>query len=211
MFIFLAEKRAEAGISKAATTSDIILVNPPYKVGDEITPKKFLNYMIGLGLGLVLPLLLFTLVELLNDKVQSKEDIINFTSIPFIGAIGHNPIENTLVTKLKPKSLLAESFRTLRSNLNYFVVKHDKKVIMVTSSIAREGKSFTTVNLATVLAYAGNKVLIIGADMRKPKIFSDFNLENRFGLSSVLSGTMKFEEVLQKTEIENLDLISSSI
>jgi Mrp family chromosome partitioning ATPase len=75
-----------------------------------------------------------------------------------------------------PKTAIAESFRALRSNLNYFVAKKEKVVILITSSISGEGKTFTSLNIASVLALSGKKVLIIGADLRKPKIYVDFGL-----------------------------------
>jgi capsular exopolysaccharide synthesis family protein len=97
----------------------------------------------------------------------------------------------------------------LRSNLNYFTGGADKKIILITSSISGEGKTFTTINLATVMAFAGKKVIIVGADMRKPKIFGDFKLGNEKGLSSYLSGINPLAECIQPTQIENLHLLSS--
>jgi capsular exopolysaccharide synthesis family protein len=208
MFNFLQQKKAEAGISKASTTSDIVVVNPPKQSGGPITPKITQNYLIFGLIGLVLPFLVFLVIEVVNNKVQSKEDIEKFTSIPFIGGIGHNPGPGNLAVFEKPKSAIAESFRALRSNLNYFTEGKDKKVFMVTSSISGEGKSFTTINLATVFAMANKKTIIIGADMRKPKIFNDFGLSNDKGLSGYLSGLMRLDEVIQKSPIPNLSIIA---
>ena len=108
----------------------------------------------------------------------------------------------------KPKSAVAESFRAIRSNLNYFTGNQIKKVFLVTSSISGEGKTFSTINLATVFAMSGRRTLIIGADMRKPKIYTDFDLSNTRGLSGYLSNLNVFSEVVQSTSIDNLDLIS---
>jgi capsular exopolysaccharide synthesis family protein len=210
LYLFLMQKRAEAGISRASTTSDIIVVNPPSQVGGPITPKPAQNYAIAMGLGLIIPFLFFIGSELMNDKVQSKEDIQQATSIPFIGGIGHSVnSETNLVVWSKPKSALAEAFRSLRSNLNYFTQGKEKKVIMITSSVSGEGKTFTSVNLATVMAMAGKRVVIIGADMRKPRIFDDFKLNNDKGLSTYLSSMATLKEVTQRTNIENLDMISA--
>src|SRR5690606_19468651 len=201
MYNFLQQKKAEAGISKASTTSDIVVVNPPRVAGGAITPKINQNYLLfGLG-GLILPFIGFVLIEIFNDKVQSKEDIEKVTSIPFIGGIGHNAGPGNLAVFEKPKSAMAEAFRSLRSNLNYFTEGRDKKIFMITSSISGEGKSFTTINLATVFALASKRVVIIGADMRKPKIFDDFGLGNEKGLSVYLSGMATLPEVIQHTKI----------
>ncbi len=207
LYVFLMQKLSEAGISKASNTSDIISVNPPMK-GSAILPKPTQNYAIALILGLMGPLVVFVVLEIVNNKVQSKEDIEKMTLIPFIGGVGHNSSGDNLTVKEKPKSGVAESFRAMRSNLNYFTGNRSKQVFMVTSSISGEGKTFTTINLATVFALSGRKTLIVGADMRRPKIFEDFQCTNDIGLSTYLSGLSEFEQVVQKTDIENLYLVS---
>jgi capsular exopolysaccharide synthesis family protein len=207
LFTYLQQKQAEAGISKASTTSDIIVVNTPRQAGGAITPQIMLNYIsFGAG-GLFLPILAFIIAELLNTKVQSREDIEKITRVPFTGGIGHNAVSDSLIVFRKPKSAIAESFRALRSNLNYFTEGKDKKVFMITSSLSGEGKSFTTINLATVFSLAGKKTMIIGADLRKPKIFDDFGLSNEKGLSTYLSGMTPMADVIQHTSVEHLDII----
>lgn len=207
LYIFLLQKSSEAAISKAANTSDIVLVNPPMAAG-AIAPKISQNYIIAGLLGLSLPVLLFVLLEVTNTKVQSKEDIEKMTNMPFIGGVGHNSSGNNLIVREKPKSGVAESFRALRSNLNFFTGNKTKQVFMVSSSISGEGKTFTTVNLATVFALSGKRTLIVGADMRRPKISEDFKRDNSVGLSTYLSGLSEFSEVVRDTEIENLFLVS---
>src|SRR5690606_34227410 len=104
----------------------------------------------------------------------SKEDIEKFTRIPFIGGVGHKTTSDYRTVLSSPRSAVAESFRALRSNLTYFLGEKDKVVVLVTSSISGEGKTFTTINLASVLALSGKRTLIVGADMRRPKMFTDF-------------------------------------
>lgn len=207
LYVFLMQKLSEAGISKASNTSDIIAVNPPMR-GGAISPQPTQNYTIALLLGLIIPVITFIIFEFINNRVQSKEDIDKMTVIPFIGGVGHNSLNTNLTVKEKPKSGVAESFRSLRSNLNYFTGNKTKQVFMVSSSISGEGKTFTTINLATVFALSGKKTLIVGADMRRPKIYEDFNRNNQVGLSTYLSGISEFQQVVQDTEIENLFLIS---
>lgn len=208
LYIFLLQKRAEAGISRASTTTDISVVNPPMQSGGAISPKPFQNYMLGAIIGLGLPALLFILLELFNSKVQSKEDVEKVSSIPFIGGVGHKSGDNNLEVLVNPKNSISESFRALRSDLNYFLGKREKAIIVITSSISGEGKTFTSINLASVISLSGKKTLIVGADMRKPKLFADFKLMNDVGLSSYLSGIMDFENIVQKTAFSNLDLVS---
>ncbi|MBL7843306.1 MAG: polysaccharide biosynthesis tyrosine autokinase [Cyclobacteriaceae bacterium] len=207
LYVFLMQKLSEAQISEASNTSDIVPVNPAMK-GGAISPKPARNYTTAIIIGLAIPFFLFVLFEAINNKVQSKEDVEKMSSIPFIGGVGHNTVTGNLIVKEKPKSGVAESFRALRSNLNYFTGNQAKQVFMVSSSISGEGKTFTTINLATVFALSGKKTLIVGADMRRPKIFEDFDRNNDAGLSTFLSKIHEFEQVIQDTTIDNLFLVS---
>src|SRR5690606_28380754 len=144
LYVFLLQKHAEAGISKAANVSDIVVVNPPM-AGGPISPRTSQNYAIAGFAGLVLPVLIFIILELLNNKIQSREDIEKLTSIPFIGGIGHKRGTDNLEVFRTPKSSISESFRALRSNLSYFTGEKPRGAILVTSSISGEGKTFTSI------------------------------------------------------------------
>lgn len=208
LYVYLMQKKAEAMISKAGNVSDLVTVNPPMQLGGPITPKTRQNYILALVVGLAIPLLGFVVMEYLNAQVQSKEDIEKATTIPFIGGVGHKRGEVSLEVLGSPKSVISESFRSLRSNLNYFVGKKDRVVFLITSSISGEGKTFTSINLASVYSLSGRKTLIIGADMRKPKLFRDFNASNEKGLSTYLAGLHEFDDVVQTTGYENLFLVT---
>jgi len=203
LYVFLLQKRAELGITKASATSNIIKVNPPI-IGSLISPKSRLNYFIALSSGFALPLFIFFLIEATNHKIQAKEDIEKITKIPLLGGIGHNPSDGNLAVIKNPKGALAEAFRALRSNLNYFTNNTEKKVFLITSSISGEGKTFTSLNLASVMAMTEKKTLIIGADLRRPKLYDDLQLKNDIGLSQFLSGMTTEEELVKQTSIENL-------
>jgi capsular exopolysaccharide synthesis family protein len=208
LYVFLMQKMSEAEISKASNSSDVALVNPPMLAGGFISPKISQNYFMGIALGLGLPLLIFIILELLDSRVQSREDVERIIPIPFIGGVGHKKSEFNLEVIKSPKSSISESFRALRSNLGYFTATKNKVVFLITSSISGEGKTFTALNLASVFAMSGKKTLIIGADMRKPRLYSDFNLNNNIGLSSYLAGLAEFKDVIQNTSHPSLDLIS---
>lgn len=207
LYVFLLQKKAEAGISKASTTSDVVVVNPPL-AGSFVSPRIRLNYLMAISIGLALPLLFFVGIELFNNKVQSREDIEEQTNTPVLGGTGHKNSEDNLEVMKKPKSAVAESFRALRSNLFYFLESKEKGTILVTSSISGEGKTFTSINLASVFALSGKRTLIIGADMRRPKIVDDFKITNDIGLSSYLAGLADFSQVINSTGYDNLFLVS---
>ena len=207
LYIFLLQKRTEAGLSEASTTSDIMVVNPP-NAGGSIAPKVRQNYGFAAGAGLLIPTLIFVLMEILNNRIQSKDDIERVTSVPLIGAVGHNAASEPLIVLNRPRSGISEAFRALRSNLNYFTGNKDHQIFIVASSVPGEGKSFTALNLASVFSLAGKRTIIVGADLRKPKLYDDLNLKNECGLSQYLSGMAGLDEIIQKSAVENLFLIS---
>jgi capsular exopolysaccharide synthesis family protein len=209
LYILLLEKRTETAIKRAAMSADVELLEPPKASGSPITPKSSRNYLVSLSLGLSFPLIIIILLDFLNQKILFKEDIDAITTIPFLGAVSHDQGSDNLSVHNNPKSGLAESFRAIRTNLRFFGNESEKKVIMVTSSLSGEGKTFCTINVGTVYALSGKKTLLIGADLRKPKIYNDFGLTNEIGLSYLLSGGYVWSEVVQETSIKGLSVLSA--
>lgn len=212
IYLFLMQKRAEAGITGASNVSDIKVVEHAMKqTAILVSPNKKRNYSIALLIGFLLPLIVFALLEFLNDKIVSKSDIERLTNIPFLGIIGKNYSGLDLIVKHKPKSSIAEGFRSIRSKLEFTFEKTAKgKVVVFTSSISGEGKTFCAKNLAAIYAMSGKKTVLIGADMRKPKLYVDFDKANEKGLSTYLIGDEKLQDVIkQSSMVENLSVITS--
>lgn len=207
------EKRSEAEIVKAANISDIKFLDPAKDVGGGMRgPKTSINYILAGFLGFLIPLTVVFVIVLLDNKINTIEDIQKLTTIPVIGVIGNKEMESNLAVFEKPKSALAESFRAIRSSLQFIYKKQQKqgaKTLMVTSSISGEGKTFCSINLATVFALSEKKTVIVGLDLRKPRIFGDFKIDNLVGVVNYLIGQKNLDEVVQNTEIPNLDVISS--
>lgn len=210
---YLLQKRYEADIAIAASVSDITVLDKAKDIGQISTePRTSFNYVIALLLSTILPLFVLIGIEMFDTKVQTVEDIEKLTSVPILGVVGRSEADSNLAVYKQPKSSVAEAFRALRSNL-HFLFDRDKigqsKTLLVTSSIGGEGKTFTSINIATVFAMSGKKTIIVGLDLRKPKIFDDFGLKNDFGVVSYLIGNMSKEEIIQNTHIDNLDFISA--
>jgi polysaccharide biosynthesis transport protein len=207
------QKRTEAQIVKAANLSDIQFIDPAKDIGGGlIGPRTGVNYVIAIFMGLLIPLLIVFLIFFLNNSVQNTDDVSNMTSLPIIGVVGVKHTETNLSVFEKPKSALAESFRAIRSSLQFLYKKQNvsgTKTLMLTSSVSGEGKTFCCINIATVFALSEKKTVIVGLDLRKPKIFEDFNLDNDLGVANYLIGQKTLEEVTQKTKIPFLDVISS--
>ncbi len=208
IYNYLLQKRAEAGIMRAANTPDIRILDEPResKVA-QIAPQKSKNYSIAIILGLLIPFAFIFLKDYLNDKITDLGDIEKHTQLPIIGTILHQT-DSTIVTT-NPRSILAEAFRTMRTNLQYLLNGEDKKSIMVTSSISGEGKTFVTLNLACILAVNEKKTIILSFDLRKPKINQQFDLSNDKGLSTYLIGQTSYEELIQQTTVSNLFIAMS--
>ena len=210
IYNYLLEKRAEASITKASNISDHKIIDSPRLESKlPIKPNTTLTYVLSILLGIFLPTFAISIFFLFNNKILDKKDIDHITSIPLLGKIMHNDSGYNLVNANSPKSGIAESFRSIRTNIQYLASDKKEKVIGITSSVGGEGKTFVAMNLASIFSITGGKTILIGADMRKPKIFNDFNLSNDRGLSSYLSNQNTKEEVIQKTNFENLDIILS--
>lgn len=205
VYTFLLEKRAEAGIAKASNVPDnrIIDYAGSYSTS-RISPKKKQNYTMAIAFGLMIPILLILLIDYLNNKIIDKKDIEKATKIPIAGYISHNQPGTETPVLQHPGSTLAESFRSVRTNLRFFLRDTNCPVISVTSTVSSEGKTFISANLATIISMGGKKVLLTDLDMRRPRTHRIIGISNDKGLSNFLSGELKFEEVLNQTEIENL-------
>lgn len=205
MYNYLQEKRAEAAIAKASNIADNKVLD--YAMAENasvVKPKRSLNYLIGLFIGGLIPLAFILLMDFFNDKLTDIKEIASKTKAPVIGTMGHNRYLVEIPVIDKPKSTLAESFRGLRTNLQYLLRNPEQKVIAVTSTLSGEGKTFTAVNLAAIMAMAGNRVLLMGLDLRKPKIQKMLNVSYQDGISTFLIGKSTVEEVVKPTPTPNL-------
>jgi capsular exopolysaccharide synthesis family protein len=207
------QKRSEANIVKAANLSDIHFIDPAKDIGAGlIGPNTSVNYVLALFLGLLIPLLIIFIIFFINNSIQNAEDISKLTQIPLIGVVGLSMDEIDLAVFNKPKSALSESFRAIRSSLQFLYKKQHvdgAKTLMITSSVGGEGKTFCSLNIATVFALSEKKTVIIGLDLRKPKLFDEFNLTNEVGIVNYLIKQKSVDEIINPTYIPFLDVIIS--
>jgi tyrosine-protein kinase Etk/Wzc len=213
VFSYLSEKKLEAQISKAAVVPGATSVNeaPP---GGIIAPVPAKVYTNGLVFGLAIGIGLILLIRIINPYIYDKETVESLTNTPIIGIIRRFPhyidTDNRQILSLeKPKSIFAESVRSVRTNLSFLATGAKSKVICVTSEVAGEGKSFVAINLASTLALIDKKVILVAGDLRRSKLHKTFNVTNQNGLSNYLSNQASLEEIITKTDVDNLDFISS--
>ncbi len=211
LYTFLLKKRAEAAITHASNTPDAQIVD---QAGEDTTtkigPKPVFNIAAGAVTGFAIPLIIMMIASYFNDRIHSAEEIEQMSDLQVIGNIVTNKHKKELTPAIKyPRSALAESFRELRTNLRFLNNQEKPKVVSVNSVIPKEGKSFMSVNLASMIAINSMKVLIIDCDLRKPSLHKYFGCKNQVGLSTYLTGQDSIEKIIQTTPIGNLSLISA--
>ncbi len=208
LFIYLQEKKAEAGIAKASNVPENKRLDPAIVMAQTF-PNAKRNYAFGLMLGFALPIGLILLSAFLSNKIESISDIEKGTDLPVLGTLAYSHYKTELVLRDHPRSLAAESFRKVKASMKYLENSSPAQVIMVTSFHSGEGKSFSAMNFACMLANMNKKVMLIGLDLRRPKMYAEFEVSNNYGVSSILIGEKSLDKVRHHTNIENLDLLVS--
>jgi len=205
IYTFLLQKRAEAGITKASNTSDHKILDTAIPENAALVkPKVSMNYIIGLLLGAMFPLILLLIMEFFNTKIADRNELVTRLKVPIIGDIGHKEGITEIPVTENPKSSLTESFRALRTNLQFMFTEAGAKVIAVSSAVSGEGKTFCAVNLASIFAMAGKKTLLISLDLRRPRVHRIFNLDNTEGITTFLIDRSSRKDIIKETNIKNL-------
>lgn len=214
LYLYLLQKREETALMYASTVTDSRLIDAPISTFHPIKPKRSLIWGGAAAAGIVLPLLLINLIFLLNNTVQNRDEIEKTTHASILGEIGHmktakgEPGEDAII-KMTSRSAVAEQFRALRTNLQY-LGDGSCRVLMFTSSIGGEGKSFVSINLAASLAYSDKRVLLIGLDLRKPTLHERLQVPNQYGASNCLIGQGKPSDFIQSTIVHpKFDVLTS--
>lgn len=210
LYNYLMERRAEAAISKASNESNNKVVEPA-QGGYQISPTPLKNYLFAILIGLFFPVAFISTRELFRTKIEDVQYLENKLRIPLLGTILLNKKNHSsLVVLDQKKSGISESFRSLRANMKFIMAKDKQLTFLVTSTISGEGKTFCAMNLAAAYSLTGKRTILVGCDMRKPKIFENFDLTNEIGLSTFLSGQEEdWTKIISTTKYQNLDVIVS--
>ena len=198
LYNFLQEQRAQTSISRASTIPNSVVAEQAYPTNTPIKPNRKAIQILAILLGIGIPALLIFIGEILNDKVTTRADIEKITPAPILGEIGHSYSDKVLIVNKTTRSMVAEQFRIIRSNLQYILSsKADKSVILVTSSFSGEGKSYVSINMGAVLALAGKRTVILEFDIRKPKVLSGLGIAKGQGITNYLVGKANLEELIR--------------
>jgi capsular exopolysaccharide synthesis family protein len=199
LYIFLLQKREENEIKTAAAIGNTKIIMEPNSDGVPISPKSNIIYLAALLLGLALPVAYLYVRQLLDTKVHGLQDLVK-TRIPALGEIPlAQDMERNIVATKNARTHIAESFRMARTNLSFLLgeQKQGSQVILVTSSVAKEGKSFISINIGHTLAHGNKKTLVIGLDLRAPKIGRYVDISKSIGVTNYLvSEDIQFDDLL---------------
>jgi capsular exopolysaccharide synthesis family protein len=214
IYLYLLQKREENAITLAVTLPSAKIIDNAYGSNIPVAPKGNIIYLVALLFGLLIPFGVIYVLTLLDNKVHSRKDLEFMVKAPILGDVPNTKSGNKIVVSDTDRSSIAESFRLLRTNINFMLtgVKEGGKTIFVTSTIGGEGKTFVSINLAAVLALTDKKVLLIGADIRKPKIGDYLDLKYEKGLTHYLmDNALKVTDIIESVSNVNFDFIGSNL
>ena len=212
MYNYLLKKKTENEILMVSTLSDYKIIDYAHASNAPIKPKRSLILMASIFIGLLVGSLLAVILQGMNRKINSKESLESLTDLPLYGIIPTLKRKDMkLEVLINPNSHFTESLRSLRSNLQVNKNPTKGNIILLTSTIAEEGKSMLTANLGAIFQMAGYKTLMINLDLRKPTLHNYFNIKNGKGMSGFLSNKDSVQEIIFSTEHKNLHLIPSGI
>jgi len=211
IFSYMLEKRASTAINKASSINKNYIVDKAIIPEIPIKPNRKMIIFLAFIASLIFSSLIALLREFMNNTIITKDDVEKNTILPIIGSIPKvKNINQELQVLENPHSAISESYRTLRSNLQFFTQKNKKNMtISITSTISGEGKSTLAVNLASIIALTDKKVVVVDLDMRKPTMHNLFKLTNQYGMSTLLTGNSSLDDVMQYTIYGNLSVITS--
>ncbi|MGK0420352.1 MAG: capsular exopolysaccharide synthesis family protein [Polaribacter sp.] len=217
LYAYLLKKKEETAISLAVAVANAKIIDVAYGSDIAISPNKKIIYLASLSLGLLFPFVVIYIINLLDTKVHTRKDIENLTNIPFLGDIPNAEVDKKIVITSGARTSTAEAFRLIRTNLEFMLPRFRNngvgKTIFVTSTTSGEGKSFVAINLAAAMALSGKKVLLMGMDLRAPKVTEYLEVSDRKGVTNyIMDDAISVADLkFSVPEIKGLDIIASGV
>lgn len=211
LYLYLLQKREESTLSLQATGTNSKVIDHPKASNVPVSPKPQLIYLCALIFGLGLPFSGLYLREMMNEKIETLADVEKLTSAPVLGEVNHSDSKGNIVVRKNSRNIISEFYRLIRTNLQFVTQGRENQVILVTSSMSQEGKTFFSINFASSLALTEKRVIILDFDLRKPKLLADMGIKNDKGISNYLGGKMtSIEEIIKPSNVlPNLSVIGA--
>lgn len=211
LYIFLLQKREENALTLASTIPSAKTLDKAYVVPEPVAPKKMIIMFIALIIGLVIPIAILYVIDLFDQTIKDKKELLRLTKVPFVGSISKVDDDDKIVVGEGKTTPIAEMFRLIRTNLQFMLSGKPSHVILITSAGSGEGKSFTAINLALSFALTNKKVLLMGLDIRKPALAEYLNIQETKGITHYLSNeSLTIDEITVNTDFhKNLNVIFS--
>lgn len=204
LYIYLLQKREETALALASTIPNAKILDAPASTALPIKPSWSKVIGLALLLGISMPVIFFASKLYLDDSIEKEDDIRTNSSVPYIGFLAHNKTQKYIVLEKGSRSALAETFRLLRANIQFMLATSKNKVIMLTSSMSGEGKSFVSLNLGMSLALSGKKTIVLGFDLRKPKLdryIGSHTIKNKYGITNFLAGSVGVADIISQSTL----------
>lgn len=208
LYLFLLQKKEENFLSMTVVVPKAKVIDVARSSANPIAPRKLIVLLVALMLGLGLPIVVIFIREQLRFYVENKTELEKLSKVPVLGEIPKSTELGNIVLHEHSTNTLAEMYRLLRTNLLFVLGTDHKKVLLVTSSVGGEGKTFMSINLGLSLAFLNKKVLVIGLDVRKPKLAEYLGMDNKTGITLYLSGHMSKDKLIRPSGVhKNLDVL----
>ncbi len=210
LYLFLLQKKYEAELSLVAVVGDSRVVDSAHDQG-VVKPQASQIRMFAILIGVFLPIVIMLLLDFFDNRIADRREVETGTRAPMLGELSYNKQIKQVIINPQSRNVLAEQFRLIRTNLQYFINEDKAKLILVTSFMSGEGKSFVSLNLTGSLVTGNKKVLLIEMDLRKPKLAKYLNLTNAYGLSDyIVSDGTPFDKIITSIPgIPNAHVITS--
>lgn len=216
LYTSMLTRSKETGVTEKIETSPIRIVDTAEPPAAPFKPQKRKTILTSIMFSLFCGVAFSLFLEYLDSSIRTAEDVSNYINLPFLGYIpsgdkeAKTDIEKNLICLKKPQSIISEAYRAIRTSI-LFASPEDKplKVILITSSLPAEGKTFFSTNLSFIFSQINERIIFVDTDMRRPKMHKSFNLDPKPGLSNFLTGNVELAEIIKATSVSNLSIITS--
>jgi tyrosine-protein kinase Etk/Wzc len=210
IYNFLLQRRAEAAISMASSSASNKIVEYAQAAAEPIKVRATAIYLIAIAAGFLIPFTIIAAITVMDKRIKDPKELEESLAVPLLGKIAKNRTESSLAVLLEPRSAIAETFRSLKTNISFVVPQDSQMTLAISSTLSGEGKTFTAINMASIYSLNNKKTILISCDMFKPNSFRDFGLKNKIGLSNFLSKQVdQVHEVIQPTKYPKFDIITA--